>query len=279
MRRLLLIIIFGGLALAAFGVVSALRDPVVAQYRLPMPGLAAPLRIIQLSDSHASAIDMPASRLARVVAIINARRPDIIVLTGDYVSGDPDAWDAKRTAAALAPFQALRAPLGVFAVPGNHDNPASTRAALATGAVRLLVGERVDAGPIQIVGADDIMRGSPAVEAMRRAIAKAAPGRPVLVIAHEPIFFTWLRQAIPVVMLAGHTHGGQIHLPVVGSWQGDPYYSAHRRGLFSEGRHRLIVSSGLGTSYLPMRIGVPPEIVELTLVPGQLPGRKSGTDR
>jgi predicted MPP superfamily phosphohydrolase len=91
MRRFLLIICFGGLALATFGVVSALRDPVVAQYRLPMPGLAAPLRIIQLSDSHASAIDMPASRLQRVVAGINARRPDIIVLTGDYVSGNPDA--------------------------------------------------------------------------------------------------------------------------------------------------------------------------------------------
>lgn len=281
MRRFLLILFFGGLALAAFGVAMALRDPVVAQYRLAMPGLAAPLRIVQLSDSHASAIDMPASRLARVVAIINARRPDIIVLTGDYVSGDPDAWDAKRTAAALAPFQALRAPLGVFAVPGNHDNLESTRAALASGTVRLLVGERFDAGPIQIVGADDIMRGSPAVEAMRRAIAKTAPDRPVLVIAHEPVFFSWLRPAIPVVMLAGDTHGGQILLPVIGSWRGYPFYSDNRRGLFSEGPHRLIVSSGLGTSTLPMRIGVPPEIVELTLVPapGQLPGRKSGTDR
>jgi predicted MPP superfamily phosphohydrolase len=169
----------------------------------------------------------------------------------------------------------------VFAVPGNHVNPAATATALASGNVRLLVGQRVDAGPVQIVGADSITRGSPAVEAMRRAIAGAARDRPVLVIAHEPIFFTWLRPAIPVLMLAGHTHGGQIHLPVIGSWQGDPYYSSHRRGLFAEGRHRLIVSSGLGTSYLPMRIGVPPEIVEVTLVPApvQLPGRKSGTDR
>lgn len=281
MRRFLLIMVAGGLALAAHGFREAQRDPVVAQYRLPLAGLATPLRIVHLSDSHASAIDMPASRLERVVALINARRPDIVVLTGDYVSGNPDDWDAAHTAAALAPFQALRARLGVFAVLGNHDNPAATVAALAGGNVQLLVGRRVDAGPIQIVGADDIMRGSPAVEAMRRAIAKADPERPVLVIAHEPVFFMWLRQKIPVVMLAGHTHGGQIHLPIIGSWQADPYYSAHRRGAFREGAHRMIVTSGLGTSLLPIRIGVPPEIVEVLLDPAaaQLPGRKSGTDR
>lgn len=267
MRWILLVIIAGALALAAFGVVSAGQDPRVVRYTLPVPGLAAPLRIVQLSDSHASAIDMPPERLRRVAAMMNALHPDIIVLTGDYVSGDPARWSKAQTRAALAPFDALRAPLGVFAVLGNHDGAGNTAAAFAGGPVRLLVGERADVGPLTIVGANDIDRGSPAVEAMRRAIRTAPPSKPVLVLVHEPIFFTWLEKR-PVVMIAGHSHGGQIKLPVLGAWSINAYYAAHVRGVFREGSQRMLVSSGLGTTALPMRIGVPPEIVLLTLVPG-----------
>lgn len=276
-RRIIFALFAAGIALAAFAVWGALQDPVVVRYRLAMPGLRAPLRIVQLSDSHASAVDMPAQRLARVVAQINALQPDMILLTGDYLSGDPAAWSRAETRAALAPFAALQAPLGVFAVPGNHDDPRKTRAGLAGGPVRLLVGERVDVGPLQLVGADDIARGSPAVEAMRRAIRTAPPGKALLVVVHSPIMVTWLNPR-PVLMIAGHTHGGQIKLPIVGAFRLDPFAGAHQRGVFLEGPHRLLVSSGLGTTGLPIRIGVPPEIVELTLVPDQV-GRNSGTDR
>jgi predicted MPP superfamily phosphohydrolase len=266
MRRLILLVVFAGLALAAFGVWSALQDPVVVRYRLPMPGLKAPLRIVQLSDSHVSRIDMPPERLARVVAQMNALHPDLFLLTGDYVSGDPERWSAAETRAALAPFAALRAPLGVFAVLGNHDDPLRTLAGLAGGPVRLLVGQRADAGPVQIVGVDDIARGSPAVEAMRHAIRDAPKDKPLIVIVHRPTYVEWLQQR-PVLMIAGHTHGGQIKLPIIGAWAIDSFYATHQRGVFQEGRHRLLVSSGLGTTNLPVRIGVPPEIVELTLVP------------
>jgi predicted MPP superfamily phosphohydrolase len=266
MQRLLLILLGCIAAVAAFGVWGALQDPQVVRYRLALPGLSAPLRIVQLSDSHASAIDMRPARLARVVGQINALHPDLILLTGDYVSGNPDRWTLAETRAALAPFHALHAPLGVFAVLGNHDDPDKTLLALADGPVRLLIGERVDAGPVQIVGVDDIARGSPAVEAMRHAIGKAPPGKPILVIVHRPTFIAWLDPR-PVLMIAGHTHGGQFKLPIVGAWSADAFYAAHQRGVFREGPHRLLVSSGLGTTNLPMRIGVPPEIVELTLVP------------
>jgi uncharacterized protein len=269
MRRLILFVFFAGLAVVIFGVWGAVQDPRVVRYRLAMPGLAAPLRIVQLSDSHASRIDMPPERLARVVAQMNALKPDMILLTGDYVSGDPDRWSAAETRAALAPFGRLRAPLGVFAVLGNHDDRDKTEAGFAGGPVRLLVGERVDAGPVQIVGVDDIARGSPAVEDMRRAIRLAPPGKPVLVVVHRPTFVEWL-PARPVLMIAGHTHGGQFKLPILGAWAIDDFYAAHQRGVFGEGPHRLLVSSGLGTTNLPMRIGVPPEIVELTLVPANM---------
>jgi predicted MPP superfamily phosphohydrolase len=79
-------------------------------------------------------------------------------------------------------------------------------------------------------------------------------------------------------MIAGHTHGGQFKLPIIGAWAIDAFYAAHQRGVFYQGPHRMLVSSGLGTTNLAMRVGVPPEIVELTLVPAQV-GKNSGTDR
>lgn len=278
MRRLFLIVMIAGLGLVAFGVWGALQDPLVVRYRLAMPGLAGPFRIVQLSDSHVSRIDMPPERLARIVEQMNALHPDMILLTGDYISGNPDRWTAVETRAALAPFDRLHAPLGVFAVLGNHDDARKTRAGFACGPVRLLVGERVDAGPVQIVGVDDIARGSPAVEAMRSAITKAPPSKPLLVVVHRPSFVEWLPKR-PVLMIAGHTHGGQLKLPIIGAWAINSFYATHQRGVFQYGRQRLLVSSGLGTTNLPMRIGVPPEIVEITLVPVGLQGRNSGTDR
>lgn len=268
-----------GLALLVFGVVSAQRAPIVARYRIAMPGLLAPLRIVQLSDSHASAIDMPTSRLEGVTAQINALKPDLVVLTGDYVSGNPDRWGVAATAKALAPFKALQAPLGVYAVNGNHDDPGPTMKALRTGPVQLLVGNSADVGPVTIVGADSIQRGTIAVEAMRKAIRKASKHKPVLVIVHEPVFFTWLYPTRPVLMIAGHTHGGQVNLPLFGPIMlPTDFYRSHRRGVFREGIHTMLVSSGLGTTNVPVRIDVPPEIVELTLVPVQ-PGKNSGTDK
>ena len=273
-RRLLLFLFIGGLAVFGFGVRSAQQAPVVVRYAVVVPGLAKRLRIVQLSDTHASRIDMPSERLAKIVGQANALKPDMILLTGDYISGDPARWSVAETVAALRPLRALRAPLGVYANLGNHDDLVRTAAALQGSTVRLLVGTSADAGPVTVIGADDIDRGSAAVEAMRRAIRQAPPDKPVIVIAHQPTFFTWL-PARPVLLLAGHTHGGQVMLPFVGAWALDDYYTAHRRGAFRRGVQQMIVSSGIGTTALPIRIGVPPEIVVVTLYPG----KNSGTDR
>lgn len=278
-RRLLLAIGGACLAFIGFGVFSALQTPQIVRYSIPVPGLKTQIRLVQVSDSHASRFGMPPSRLRRVAAQINDLKPDVIVLTGDYIRGNPDDWSASETSAALAPFKALRAPLGVYAVLGNHDDRYNTAAALSQGPVRLLVGERVDVGPLLIVGADDLTGGSPAVEAMRSAIRKAPPNRAIIVIAHEPNFFPFLEKR-PVVMIVGHTHGGQIRLPFIGIHIPDPYSAAHPRGIYRVGQQTMLVSSGLGTSIVPLRIGVPPEIVEITLLPAPFqPGKNSGTDK
>lgn len=277
MLRLLLVLIIASAGFALFGYAEAVQDPRIVHYEVPTQGLMRPLRIVQMSDTHASRIDMPAQRLHRIVAMANALKPDIIVLTGDYISGYPADWTMAETRAALAPLTGLSAPLGVFAVLGNHDGSVQTAAALQGTKVRLLRGTAAPIGPVTLVGADSLLRASPAVEAMRARIASAPADVPVVVITHEPEFFQWL-EARRVTMISGHTHGGQIKLPIIGHRPISPFLDAHLRGLFREKGQTLLVSSGLGTSILPMRIGVPPEIVEIVLVPYSA-GRKSGTDR
>ena len=274
LRHMVVWLLLFGLALFGFGVWSAQQTPVVVRYAVVVPGLKSVLRIVQLSDTHASRIDMPPERLMRIVAQANGLRPDLIVLTGDYISGDPARWTPAETRAGLQPLRALRAPLGVYASLGNHDDAAATAAAFKGSPVRLLVGAGFDAGPVTIIGADNIDRGPAVVAAMQAAVRRASPAKPVIVFGHQPTY--WLRLPTrPLLLLVGHTHGGQVKLPIIGAWAADAFYAAHQRGMFRRGVHQMIVSSGIGTTSLPIRIGVPPEIVAVTLYPG----RNSGTDR
>lgn len=278
MRRLLKIILGAAAAVTLFGLAYAVQDPVVVHYDVPLAGLERPLRVLQLSDIHASRFDMPVARIKRLVAMTNARQPDIIVLTGDYISGYPDSWTPAEARAALAPLAELKAPLGVFAVLGNHDSPALMRAALAGTGVQLLIGEARDIGPLTIIGADDLLAGNAAVGGLIRAAAALPPDEPALTLAHEPDFMQWLPKRLPL-LIAGHTHGGQIVFPIIGTVPHNPYIDSHLRGKYVERGQTLVVSSGLGTSVLPFRIGVTPEMVEITLLPAHSVGRNSGTDR
>ena len=113
--------------------------------------------------------------------------------------------------------------------------------------------------------------------ALHRAAARANPAKPLIAIAHEPDFFRDLPAGVSL-LLAGHTHGGQIVLPVLGTLPHNDFIDAHLRGLYSEHGQTLIVSSGLGTSVLPFRVGVTPEMAEIALQPAHSVGRNSGTD-
>jgi predicted MPP superfamily phosphohydrolase len=266
-------------ALLMFGLGYAVQDPVVARFTVPIPGLQRPVRVVQLSDVHASQFDMPVMRLRRIVAMANAMHPDLIVLSGDYISGYPPAWTPTEARLALAPLSGLKAPLGVVAVLGNHDSRAMTQYAFAGSGIKLLVGQTFDAGPMVVAGADDLLNAAFSVTGLRKAVSYVPPGKPIIALSHEPEFFMWLPKRVSL-LLAGHTHGGQIVFPVLGTMRHNAFVDAHRRGLYREHRQMLVVSSGLGTSVLPLRIGVPPEITEtLLLPPAYSVGRNSGTDR
>jgi len=278
--RVLVAALAGIVALCAWGYGEATRAPVVVRYDVPLadwPAGAPPLRIVQLSDVHFSFPDMPEARIARIVAQANALKPDLIVISGDLMGGKIKDIDIGNLDVAVRPLTRLRARYGVFAVRGNHDEPYWTPIVLGRTPIRLLQDRWVDIGPIVLAGVDDITGPRNPATAPRRATAGAPPGKPLILLSHEPEFFQWLPPRVDL-LIAGHTHGAQIVLPLIGWRRMGDYLDAHRRGLFAEHGQRMIVSSGLGTSIVPLRIGVPPELVVITLRPYSV-GRNSGTDR
>lgn len=267
MRRAFPVILLIILGIVMFGVAEAVQDPRIVRYRVEVAGISAPVRIVQLSDTHGDVVDMPPARLDRIVAQVNGLKPDMIVLTGDYMGGKLVDWPRLPMSKLVLPFGKLRAPLGVFAVLGNHDDAGWATAVFARAGVPLLVDRSVEAGPFVVTGLNDLSKQFAPVRTSSAVVqAGGTLGKPQIVIMHEPDFFQWLPRG-PALIIAGHTHGGQIRLPFIASPILTPFLRAHLRGVFFEGGRNLVVSSGIGTSLVPMRIGVPPEIVEITLVP------------
>ena len=263
------------LALGWAGWLGAIRDPAVVRYRVELAGLQRPLRMVHLSDLHGSNWDMPQVRLNRIMDQLNALHPDLVVVTGDFHASK--IWDPPmRMDDAVQPLTRLKAPLGVWSVPGNHDDPYWIRWVMRRFGLKLLAGDLVDLGPIQIVGSDDLIMGQRPVQGLRAAAARAQPGKPLVALVHEPRLWTMLPANVDVV-LAGHTHGGQIQ--IFGWPQFKKLDSQYLRGRFrNPGGQQMLVSAGIGTSIVPVRLGTQGEIVVVELVP-QPPGRNSGTDK
>jgi predicted MPP superfamily phosphohydrolase len=270
MHRIALYLISALVLLGIFGLGSAVQDARVVRYTVPVAGLKAPLRIVQLSDSHANWLNMPPVRLERVARLIEAQRPDLVVLSGDYSGSHIVEWPKMRLEKALAPLAAIKAPRGFFAVLGNHDSPYWTKWVFARTPVRLLVADWVDIGPIVLVGTESLAIPPDPYGNFRRAVQRAPTDKPLVALSHEPDFFQHMPTRVQV-LIAGHTHGGQIILPFIKRQSTNPFVARHLRGVFHEHGQTLVVSSGLGTSIIPFRIGVPPEIAVITLVPAALP--------
>jgi uncharacterized protein len=268
-RRFLLMLVALGAALLIGAYCTAIATPVVRHAQIGLPGwpeAVPPLKAVLISDIHVAGPDMPPGRLARIVDQIGALGPDIVLIAGDFVSDKRSATRLYPLAEAVAPLAGLHPRLGIFAVLGNHDHwrdAAETRRALAAAGVRVLDNGAVQAGPLALGGIDDAFTGHEdlpaAVGAMRRL-----SGAKVL-LSHSPDPFPDLPGDIRL-MLAGHTHCGQIRLPLAGavstmSRYGDRYAC----GIVRERGQALIVSAGLGTSILPLRFGAPPDLWLLTL--------------
>ena len=243
-------------------------------YTLAVPGLPPALhglRVLHLTDVHITPVWMPAwdTLLARVAA----DPPDLICLTGDFVEHKHDPVPALPNVRRFV--NGLRSRLGVYATLGNHDGDV-----LATYAgdwpVRLLCNETVrltgDDASLELFGAHGVERHDPSPRVLA-GLGPKPPGTLRIGLAHYPDQVEPLAGAGADVVLAGHTHGGQVCLP--GGWPLMTHDSLPRR--LSRGVHRvdgrtwLAVGRGLGFSSYPVRAFCPAEAVELTLVAA--PGR------
>lgn len=238
--------------------------------RRPRPLTARPLRIVQIADPHLGPWQ-PVGRLRRRIADLVAHEPDLVLLTGDFLtmegSGTPGAL-----ATALEPLRRL--PGRCFATFGNHDHesPEEVRSALAANGVRLLLDDealvQTPVGPVQIVGADFVFRGRRRhLEAVLARFPRRE-GHLRLLLLHDPLLFRYVPKGEVDLTLSGHTHGGQLGLVSFGlDWTVLRRTRWPDHGLFAHGSNRLYVHRGTGHYGFPLRIGVPGEHSLLELVP------------
>lgn len=235
-----------------------------------------PLRIGVISDTHTDGPHMGKARLESIIARMNAERPDIVVLLGDFVAGHAplaqrSEGERREIAEGLSSFAKLEAPLGVWAVLGNHDwwyDGGTVEQGLVAAGVQVLENARArvprDGGVFWIGGLADYesRRAQPSYTGTLDGLTGAEP---VIVIAHWPDVFAAAPQRVALT-LAGHSHCGQVNLPVVGRLVSvSPGSARWPCGLYEDRGGWLYVSGGVGTSGLPVRFGQPPEIAVVTL--------------
>jgi uncharacterized protein len=254
-------------AVGGLGYRNALAPPVERRLNLSVrdfPRDRPRLRLVLLSDVHVHGPDMPPSRLRQIVERINQERPDIVVAAGDFIGNN---WIGAQysPAEAVAPLAKLNAPLGVFAVLGNNDHlvgGATMTRPLEAAHVKVLENEALRVGPIILGGVDYRVDRPPqrALQALHSTLARMEPMKgPKVLVAHSPDLFPSVPPGISLV-LAGHTHCGQIALPVYGALlTGSRFGRRFECGLYRDGNRVLVVTAGLGTSHVPIRFAAPPD--------------------
>jgi predicted MPP superfamily phosphohydrolase len=247
----------------AYGFVYGRHELALTQATVPVAGLPpslAGLRVGLITDIHRS-FWVSHDDVSNAVALLMTQRPDIIVLGGDYVTYGNRHF-VGPAAEALAP---LAAPNGVYGILGNHDDDHDMPAALARNGVQMLKDARtritVRNEPIDIVGIRFWTRRQADIAALTRNTAPMT-----LLLAHDPRRLTEAAALGVPLVLSGHTHGGQVVLPVVGALAAQKFPVV--AGLARRDRTTLFVSRGVGTIYVPVRINCPPEAAVLTLVGG-----------
>jgi len=227
------------------------------------------MRIAVISDLHAGSPFITIDKIHQIVEMTNAARPDLILMPGDFViQGVPGGrfMEPEDMASAL---KGLRARFGVFATLGNHDwwyNGQRVKKSLENAGITVLENDAAmierDGAAIWVVGIGDKWEGNPDIA---KALARVNDSAPIVALTHNPDIFPPIPARVALT-IAGHTHGGQVALPIIGrpivpSDYGERYAAGH----IVEGSKHLFVTTGVGTSILPVRFRVPPEISLLTI--------------
>ncbi len=243
------------------------NDLTLERVQVPIHGLHSALdgfKIVQLSDIHF----LPFTQLNLVEQAVTKAltlKPDLIVLTGDFVTHDADTIFG-----AVNALSRLNAKYGVFAVLGNHDARAGARIVrqgIAEAGIKVLhnCGFTFDVGhgQLNLAGVDDCLWGHPDIKA---ALANLSARAPTLLLAHEPDVIDDFSVAGPITLqLSGHTHGGQVRLPFLGTPVLPKLGEKYVHGLYRVNGSWLYTNRGLGMVSMPIRFNCPPEITEIIL--------------
>jgi uncharacterized protein len=246
-----------------------------------LPEVFDGLRIAQLSDFH---YDPHFSRapIELGIQIVNDLRPDLIVLTGDFVTAPVLGGRHRSSTVPEADpcanlLSALRAPSGVFGVLGNHDEYFNAKRIidpLQSAGIRIL---RNEAFPLErqgrrlwLAGLNDVVSGRPDLD---RALSQVPRGETTALLCHEPDFADEVMRHPVDLQLSGHSHGGQIRLPLLGALYLPRMGRKYPQGLRRLRRLTLYTSRGIGTVRVPVRLDCPPEVTLLTLRRGTQPPR------
>jgi predicted MPP superfamily phosphohydrolase len=250
--------------LAVIGFVVAVDGFLVEPYRIEVTHssvqapLTGPLKIAHLSDLHSSGLGQ---RERQLLGLLDAEQPDIIVITGDTVTRG-NHYDNIRPI-----LSHLHAPLGVWLVRGNWENDyplRNERAFYSQLGIHFLLNEAHSIRPdVWLAGLDDPLTGTPNLDA---ALTPLPQGAYVIAAFHAPAFFDKIAGHVPLV-LAGHTHGGQVRLPLVPVFWLPSGSGRFLEGWYAESGSRMYVSRGIGTTFLPFRFLCPPELSIITVGP------------
>ena len=229
--------------------------------RKGLPSSLNGLRIAFLSDLHCGP-QVSSDHIARAISIVQEAAPDLILLGGDYVTGS-----AEYAAPCAQELTRLRAPLGIYACLGNHDYWTDAEAitdALQRAGIRVLRNEGMEVTDrLWVAAVDDVWEGRPSLEAALRRMPTDAVA---VLLAHEPDYADQAAADGRVALtLSGHTHGGQVRLPLIGPPVLPYLGQRYPAGLYRLGNMALYVTRGVGLIAPPVRFNCRPEVTLLTL--------------
>jgi uncharacterized protein len=245
---------------------------VLRETRITLPSWPANLkglRIAVISDLHAGSPFITLDKIHQIVEMTNAARPDLILLPGDFVIQGVPGGKFMEPEVMASSLKGLRARFKVFATLGNHDwwyNGQRVKKSLENAGITVLENAAAmierDGAAVWVVGISDKWEGKPDIAS---ALARVNDSAPIIALTHNPDIFPSIPARVSLT-IAGHTHGGQVALPIIGrpivpSDFGERYAAGH----IIEGSKHLFVTTGVGTSILPVRFRVPPEISLLTI--------------
>jgi predicted MPP superfamily phosphohydrolase len=262
-----------GLGLAGYSSLIEPQEIDIQRVRLVLPRLPEAfhgLKIALISDLHLEPFTQQ-REIRAAVSAVSALQPDLVAVTGDFVSG---SWDGSpRHARFIEPcseiLAALRAPLGRYAVLGNHDHgtdPVRITKTLEAHDIPVLSNRNLplekDGARLWIAGVDDAMAQKTDYDC---ALAGIPQNEAVLLLAHEPDLADESARRSVDLQLSGHSHGGQVRVPGFGAPYLPPLARKYPTGLYHVGPTQLYTNRGIGLSGVPFRFACPPEVTLLEL--------------